>query len=103
VFLDCPELDLARMKNYVGSLTFNADGTLLAASSPHGNQVMVWSMAQGRHVASIAKSDVCGLAAAGNGFLASSGNSGIETLGDARNPVLLGFIWDNHLLRLVPA
>lgn len=99
--LESPEEELARMKNYVGSVSFNRDGSLLAATSPHGNQVMLWSGADGRFVTSIAKTDVCGVAPLDDGFIASSGNSGIEPLGvSGGKPVLLGFIWDNHLLRL---
>ena len=101
--LESPESALARMKNYVGSVSFNADGTLLAATSPHGSQVMLWSMQDGRYVDSITKTDVCGIAPLGASFLASSGNSGVEALSRiGQAPALLGFIWDNHLLQLVP-
>jgi uncharacterized protein len=89
------------MKDYVGSVSFNADGTLLAATSPHGGQVMLWSMQDGRYLNSFAKTDVCGIAPLGTSFLASSGNSGVEALPTSGHaPTLLGFIWDNHLLQL---
>ncbi|MBL8791292.1 MAG: DUF1513 domain-containing protein [Rhizobiales bacterium] len=102
--LECPDIALARMKNYVGSVAFNTDGTLLAATSPHGGQVMLWSMNDRRFLAGVPKTDVCGIAPIAQGFVASSGNSGVQEI-DAQGHLraekqLLGFIWDNHLLRL---
>jgi uncharacterized protein len=103
--LESPETPLAQMKNYVGSVSFNSDGTRLAATSPHGNQVMIWSMADARFMDATSKSDVCGIAALGTGFLASSGNSGLTCLGITpqfeREQQSFSWIWDNHLLDFV--
>lgn len=100
-FLESPEIELSRMKNYVGSVEFNRDGSLVAATSPHGGQVMMWSMQNLKFARSVTKTDVCGIAPAAGGFLASSGNSGIENLEGGRSkPMLLGYVWDNHLLKL---
>ncbi len=95
---------LARMKNYVGSVAFNSDGTLLAATSPHGGQVMLWSMSDQSFLTAVAKTDVCGIAPIAEGFVATSGNSGVQEI-DRQGvlqgkPRLLGFVWDNHLLQL---
>ncbi|MFT3672984.1 DUF1513 domain-containing protein [Aestuariivirga sp.] len=103
-FLASEDTALARMKNYVGSVAFNADGTLLAATSPHGGQVMLWSMAERRFLTAVTKTDVCGIAPIADGFVATSGNSGVQEIGHdgalEGEPRLLGFVWDNHLLQL---
>jgi uncharacterized protein len=92
------------MKNYVGSVAFNRDGTVLAATSPHGGQVMLWSMADQRFIAGVRKTDVCGIAPIADGFVASSGNSGVQEIDPGgqlhTEAVLLGYVWDNHLLHL---
>jgi uncharacterized protein len=102
--LESPEIALAHMKNYVGSVAFNRDGTVLAATSPHGGQVMLWSMADQRFIAGVRKTDVCGIAPIADGFVASSGNSGVQEIDPGgqlhTEPVLLGYVWDNHLLHL---
>ena len=108
-FLAAPDDALQRMENYVGSVSFDESGEFIAAASPRGGQIMVWRKASGKLVKVQAITDVCGVAALGAGrFAASSGNAGIgEIVADghgvvAASPVLLNWIWDNHLRRLHP-
>ena len=109
-FLAAPEDVLQRMDNYVGSVGFDGSGDYIAATGPHGGQIMIWRKVCGAFVGVQAMSDVCGVAALGAGrFAASSGNAGIRDIaadghaGAAAEPLLLNWIWDNHLRRLTSA
>lgn len=95
-------------RGYVGSVAVDAGGAFLAATSPRGGVVGLWSMADGRWLGGLHLPDVCGLApgAAGGEFWVTSGfgdvvrlkasSAGLAMLERSRVP--LGF--DNHLLRL---
>ena len=103
-FLSAPEETLARMQNYVGSVAIDASEDIIAATSPKGNQLMMWSRRSGALLGALPMSDVSGVAAAGrNQFLASSGNAGLSRV-DAGSPLIasagpatLGWVWDNHV------
>ncbi len=71
----CPPEQLRAMRNYVGSVTANAPGTIVATSSPLGGHVLFWNTASGSLVDAVTLPDVCGIAPHGNeGFLLSSGH-----------------------------
>jgi hypothetical protein len=55
---------LAGFKGYVGSVAIDSSGNYVAAASPRGGCVAVWSL-DGRYVGSTRLIDGCGLAAAG--------------------------------------
>lgn len=95
---DAPEA--FRMKGYAGSIALTETG-LIALSSPRGGVVMIHD-ALGRHMATHARADVCGIAAEGGEFLASDGSGalwscGVEGLVPLRRS---GPQWDNHIVTL---
>ncbi|MGO4706924.1 DUF1513 domain-containing protein [Microvirga sp. 2MCAF38] len=107
--LEMPEDDLDALKNYVGSVTLDASGTIAAATSPRGNTIAFWDLTSGRYLDRRRMSDVCGVAAAPmNGvFLATSGNAGVKLAPVASQELsrlggteLDRWIWDNHLRRV---
>lgn len=105
--LEVAEEPLYRMQNYIGSVAFDDGGDYLIGTSPQGGTALVWDMAQGRLLRSVAMSDVCGAAPLGSGaFLMTSGNAGISELyvsAASAVPHASRWIWDNHACSLVPA
>jgi hypothetical protein len=103
------EVTLRSLRQYCGSAAMDAAGQVLAASAPRGGIVTFWSVAERRHLGSLALGDGCGVAASGEpgGFLASSGYGRLvhhnaldgrtTTLSD---PAAAPVAWDNHLLTL---
>ncbi len=102
--LDVPDDALARLVNYVGSVSFDDSGTRLTATSPRGGAVLIWNMERDALAASLMLPDVCGVAASGEeAFLLSSGNAGLKRVmadGSMAAAGGLGWIWDNHTLSL---
>ncbi|WP_230531506.1 DUF1513 domain-containing protein [Microvirga roseola] len=108
VFLEMPEDDLASLENYIGSVSLDRSGDIIAATSPHGNIVAFWDRKSRRYLGRQSMSDVCGIAAAQDSatFLVTSGNAGagltriegkaIERVGGD----LERWSWDNHALWL---
>lgn len=103
-----PAETLRNMRNYVGSVTVDAAGGVIATSSPVGGQVMYWDAASGRCLGTTPLADGCGVAPAPEtGFLISSG-LGAMLRADATGyqaPVLppsRELSWDNHF-RVVKA
>ncbi|MGB0671332.1 MAG: DUF1513 domain-containing protein, partial [Rhodospirillales bacterium] len=92
-------------RSYVGSLAFDPSGTLVAASTPRGNRVGIWRVADGAWVAGHPERDVCGLAAgtAPGRFLLSSGMGDLVEVAvapgrvDVLNRRRFDRAWDNHL------
>ncbi len=73
--LSCPSSQLRAMRNYVGSVTANAQGNVVATSSPLGGHVLFWDAATGQLWDAVDMPDVCGVAQHGKtGFLLSSGH-----------------------------
>lgn len=95
------------MKQYCGSVCFDADGRLLAVSAPRGNLVTFWDAAAGSHLSSARVPDGSGVAPGERPgeFLASSGHGGVAVI-DAwsgkTTPLEGEFVrtgrWDNHLV-----
>jgi hypothetical protein len=105
MFLNAPEEALGRMRNYIGSVAFDDSEEVLAATSPHGGQILLWSIGEGKLLAASPISDACGIAASGDGrFLASSGNAGLRRVSaDAKGSERTfswNWVWDNHMRRL---
>ena len=104
---ETPETALFKLKNYVGSLSLDARGETVAATSPRGGVVAFYERASGRYLGAHAMPDVCGVAPAGRdrAFLVTSGAAGgrrIEAGESGAATTLAGLsdhIWDNHLLR----
>lgn len=107
--LDIDEDVMFRLQNYVGSVAFDDSGTQLLATSPRGGAGLVWDMTRGAISRCVAMPDICGAAPlAPDEFLVTSGNAGVRRLpaDSARplsDPAAIRWIWDNHLVALVPA
>lgn len=107
-FLAAADRDLARLRNYCGSVAFDVTDRVLAVTSPVGGTVAFWDMGKRRYLGADDKGDVCGLAAGGRAamFVVTSGLGGAAWVGTAdREPrglrnADLTFRWDNHLLRI---
>ncbi|MNQ32858.1 hypothetical protein D3C85_462740 [compost metagenome] len=103
-----PPETLRNMRNYVGSVSVDASGGIVATSSPVGGQVIYWDAGSGRCLGTTALADGCGVApAAQGGFLVSSGlGAMLRTDAEGQeSPVLAPsreMSWDNHF-RVVPA
>ncbi len=98
----CPPrpAEAMRMRGYAGSIAMASNG-LIAITSPRGGVVMIHD-ADGAHLATHARADICGAAPQGTGFLLTDG-SGVMWSGDQAGLRLLstdGPAWDNHLVAL---
>jgi hypothetical protein len=106
VFLDMPEDDLLSMENYIGSVSLDRSGEIIAATSPIGSVVAFWDRASRRYLGRRRMSDICGVTAAPDRatFLVTSGNAGVglaridERMVERIGGDLDRWIWDNHAL-----
>lgn len=99
-----PDHDAFAMKGYAGSVAFSGDGALVGITSPVGGAVMLFDRAGGP-VATHLRADICGLAPAGTGLLATDGQGAVWAC-DAQGltPLQRGVqAWDNHLVPLIQA
>lgn len=102
------ELDLqSRLKNYVGSVAFDASGRILALTSPRGGVALLHDLDADKPVALFEVPDGCALGADGVGrFVVGSGLGGMRRVdaGRATRMTLDAPVdaarWDNHLLDL---
>ena len=96
-----------RMRQYAGSVSFDASGRYVAASHPHEGIVSLWRTRPAGLMAFAELADTCGIAshAGAGGFMATGAGGRIARI-DARtgeSTVLArseGSHWDNHLLAL---
>ncbi len=99
---EAPELRAA-LRNYIGSVAVTADGSVIAASSPRGGQIVFIDVA-GNVLGSEALADGCGIAAIDNRrLMATSGAGDVTTIGpDAAIDRLTtaDVSFDNHISRL---
>ncbi|QFS84869.1 hypothetical protein FIU97_19445 (plasmid) [Roseivivax sp. THAF40] len=101
VLAQAPLADELAMHGYAGSVAFNGKGSEIAITSPRGGRVHRFS-AEGAFLGALSRSDVCGLAPMGRGYLASDGLGGLLSI-DASGPAPLSRIdcaWDNHIVAL---
>ena len=96
-----------RMRQYAGSVCFDASGRYVAVSHPHEGIVSSWTSRSARWLALTELPDTCGIApGAGAGVFIATGAGGRIARIDARtgeSEVLArsdGSRWDNHLLAL---
>ena len=97
-----PEETQIALRNYIGSVTADADGTVVAASAPKGGVVTYWDTGTRRFMGSCNLSDGCGLAPTHRGatFLLTSGDGslacgGADGLGQRHGT---RYHWDNHAI-----
>ena len=105
---DIPDDLRSGLENYIGSVTLNRDGSVVAASCPRGGRVLYFSARDGAFLASQVRRDACGLAPLdASSFLVSDGEGALlESASPSAPPLLVaaraGLAWDNHLVA-VPA
>ncbi|MCB1498502.1 MAG: DUF1513 domain-containing protein [Bauldia sp.] len=87
------------MRQYVGAVAANRDGTRIAATSPVGGRMLVFDVATGNVVSIRDVADVCGVTGDGGDFFSSDGRGRLwrgETL-LSEDPSVA---WDNHIRRI---
>jgi uncharacterized protein len=105
--LPLPAGDGEALRAYIGSVAVDTSGTFVAATSPKGGVVGLWSLSDGSWRGGFRLHDVCGLAAdAGpGGFWATSGDGEVVRLAAGDEGLAAAGRWrasvafDNHLLR----
>ena len=93
--------DQSRMKNYAGSVAFSGDGGAVAITSPRGGLMQRYAT-DGAYLGAVARTDICGLAPRGSGWIGSDGLGGLMAIDTGGRPLLVadGLMWDNHLVSL---
>ncbi len=100
-----PPETLWQMRGYVGSVSTDLSGQVIATSSPVGGLVCYWRAADGAWLGSTSRADGCGVAPAGAGrFLISDGFGAITQTGpglpeQVLHPADSSLSWDNHFRR----
>jgi hypothetical protein len=89
------------MKGYAGSVAFARDGRTVAITSPRGGRIHQFDTASDA-VQSFARADVCGIAPASDGLVATDGLGGVIRLTPQPTPLasFADLSWDNHLVAL---
>ncbi|MHC0052710.1 DUF1513 domain-containing protein [Actibacterium sp. D379-3] len=99
--LSAPLDEQMQMKGYAGSVAFTGAGDAVAITSPRGGRMHRFT-ADGDYAGRWLRADICGLAPAPGGFLASDGQGGLHLL-DAGGATPLSVqprAWDNHAIAL---
>jgi hypothetical protein len=101
VLPEAPLGDELAMLGYAGSIAFSGKGTEIAITSPRGGRLHRFSDA-GRFICAVSRTDVCGIAPRGEGFVASDGHGGLIAFGLGTTTPLARFdcAWDNHIVTL---
>lgn len=94
-----PLADELAMQGYAGSIAFSGDGQEIAITSPRGGRLHRFS-ADGDFLGSVSRTDVCGLAARADGYLASDGLGGLIAVApNGTSPLArIDCAWDNHIV-----
>lgn len=93
-----PESEHLSMQGYAGSVAISGDR--IGITSPRGGRLHVFDGA-GTFRSSLHRADICGLAAASDGLLATDGRGGILAATDSFAPLAhAARNWDNHLVRI---
>ncbi|WP_269585050.1 DUF1513 domain-containing protein [Roseibium sp. Sym1] len=106
VLTEIPGRVAAGLQNYIGSVTANARGDVIATSAPRGGQTLFWKAATGEFLGAQAIADGCGVAPIDQGsFLISDGNGALSLVTDPEEPAEIlarppGISWDNHMFAL---
>ncbi|CDX22948.1 conserved exported hypothetical protein [Mesorhizobium sp. ORS 3324] len=100
--LEMPQEVLSGFRNYIGSVAANPAAGRVAVTSPEGNSLAVIDAASGRVVATRSLVEVCGIAADGAGFMATTG-AGEIVAGAGTTRSEPDYVWDNHMLRIAAA
>ena len=102
-----PEATLKALDNYVGSVSTDLSGEIVATSSPRGGIAVFWDATTGKCLGERALKDGCGLAPlAERRLLETSGRGAIIRTGpdgeteNLRREAVDAPAWDNHLRRV---
>jgi hypothetical protein len=106
--LPLPGDDPGSLRSYIGSVVIDSSGRFIAAASPKGGRIGLWSLGDGKWLGSYAVEDVCGLAADAESacFWATSGLGVVAKLRVSNAGFTADAHWqapaafDNHLLRM---
>ncbi len=104
--LEIPAPIQAGLQNYIGSVTANTAGDVIATSCPRGGKILYWAAQDGRFLGEQTIPDGCGVAPMErDGFLISDGSGGLHwSNAPTAKPELLalkaGVSWDNHMISL---
>jgi uncharacterized protein len=106
--LPMPDASACDFRGYIGSIAFDKAGDFIAATSPRGGVVGLWSMRTRTWLGGLALPDACGLAPGitPGEFWATSGYGDIVNLEATQHGLAVKAKWrvaasfDNHVLRL---
>ena len=102
VIVPAPDETQVGLHNYIGSVTADWGGGIVAASAPKGGLITYWDVASRRYLGVSDLSDGCGLAPTHRSasFLLTSGEGWLVTA-DAEGDMTRqssGYSWDNHAI-----
>jgi len=91
------------MQGYAGSVSYFADGSRVATSSPRGGRVQVFDTRTQQTVTSLAVPDACGLAQARSALMITTGTGAILSFATDTRVLQTSdqVAWDNHLIALL--
>lgn len=102
VIVPAPEETQSTLHNYIGSVTADAGGTIVAASAPKAGLITYWDVAARHFLGTCELGDACGLApthrptsfllTSGEGWLATAKANGLLSRRPSR------YHWDNHAI-----
>ena len=103
--LELPTDDPGALRFYIGSIAIDSSGRFIAATSPKGGTIALWSLSSGAYIGRISMPDVCGLASDPEAglFWVSSGLGGLALLRASETGFAFEARWhtdtqfDNHL------
>lgn len=106
--LPLPNDEPNAFRGYIGSVAIDAGGHYIAATSPRGGMIGLWSLGDGRWIGSLRLPDACGLAsdATAGVFWATSGLGDIVRLQATANGLTAparfraDAAFDNHAIRI---
>ncbi len=99
-FAEADPLSLRAMRGYAGSVAFDGAGLRAAITGPRGGLLMAWD-GEGAPAGEWRRADVCGIAAAAEGWTATDGLGGVTALGpdlSVRGSTSCPLAWDNHIV-----
>lgn len=84
----------------MGSVSFAGNGSSVAITSPRGGVLLTHDLTKGTKIWN--RSDICGVAPSGEGFVSTDGLGGIFSVvdGKPRKLALANRAWDNHLVAI---
>jgi hypothetical protein len=104
--IEAPDRAYRAMQNYIGSVSTDAAGEFIAATSPRGGLALIIDAGSQRIVGQTPLADVCGVAPrhAGASFLLASGSGDIGSWSRSEGASTLtaheSVAWDNHMIRI---